>query len=79
MNGQDVPALFCSLQDPGRLWWWLSLSRDCRDSGLPFTGYVALGEAPNLSGILLFLFNLLTVPTGLARETQESKEGSRKL
>ena len=37
--------------------------RDHRDSGLPLTGYVTLGKALNLSVILLFLFNWLTVPT----------------
>lgn len=45
-EGQEVPVLFCRLQEPEHLWWW-TLSRDCRDSGLPFTGYVALGEASN--------------------------------
>ena len=64
MKGQVVSVLFCSLQEPERLWWQSSLGRDHRDSGLHLTGCVALGEAPNLSVILLSLINWLTVPTG---------------
>lgn len=85
-EGREVPVLVCSLQEPEHLWWW-SLSRDCRDSGLPFTDYVALGEAPNFSVILLFLFNRMTVPTehrphllGLLEKFKNpKKEGSCKL